>query len=137
MSSSTAENSSLLHRLLPALLPPLLVLFVHYATFHIYTVWPDYDVVTHFLGGCSIAVSWSIIRRVLDRDEPRWYGMLTTIAMVGLAAVLWEFSEFLMDRNGLFLGGFVNQPSIADTMGDLFFGLLGGTAVAAFTTRRR
>ena len=39
-----------------------------------------------------------------------------------MAAVLWEFAEFIFD-NVFYLS---IQRSLEDTLGDLFFGLLGG-----------
>lgn len=110
---------------------PLFVLFAHYGTFFVYSFFPDYDVLMHFLGGCAIAVSWTVVRRELGVREPWLYGVVTTVAMVALAAALWEFLEFIMDNIGWNFDG-LNQPSLADTMLDLLMGILGGTIVAIF-----
>jgi di/tricarboxylate transporter len=49
------------------------------------------------------------------------------------ATVFWEFAEFLSDR---YLGTHA-QGALDDTLSDMLFGILGGTAFAAITGVRR
>jgi len=55
--------------------------------------------------------------------------LVLTLSFVALVGVLWEFYEFILDffngNTGIF------QGTSADTMKDLFFGLLGGTTAFA------
>lgn len=113
------------HLLANVFAAPIFVLLLNFVALRLYLIWPDFDIPMHFLGGCAIAIGWMVIRRAMHRVEPHGYAIMTTVAVVALAAVLWEFSEYLADRAGLSLAG-ANQPSVSDTMGDLFFGLCGG-----------
>lgn len=96
------------------------------------------DIVFHFLGGLFIAKGFIALladaqeRHALRiKDESFW--RLLVVSLVGLAAVLWEFHEFLIDTYAPF--AVQMQPSLTDTMGDLFLGLLGGI-VATYVFRR-
>lgn len=96
----------------------------------------------HFLGGLSIAASAGYTFKKLSAAgvviiKNRLWQAIVLVAIVTLAAALWEGYEFLHDR---FLGTHW-QPSNADTMKDLFFGMLGGalyclTPGASKTTNR-
>lgn len=85
------------------------------------------DIPLHLLGGLSIAASVSYLLRWLEANgrviiRQRFYQAFLIVAMVTLAAVLWEWYEFLHDH---FFGSRY-QPSKADTMKDLAIGMLGG-----------
>jgi hypothetical protein len=55
------------------------------------------------------------------------FTVVAVTSFVCLAAVCWEFLEFILDHTvHTYL-----QPSLADTMGDLLAGLMGGTTIAA------
>jgi len=95
--------------------------------FDLYKVFPWLDIPMHLLGGASIAVSATLFLRYLQNHSlcgqmRKWIFHLWNMGLVSLAAILWEFNEFLSDY---FFHGSM-QPSLADTMGDLFLGLLGG-----------
>ncbi len=91
-----------------------------------------YDVFTwlgmpmHFIGGISIAYfSFYTINYLQEEKYLRLNKFLLfvfVISLVSLFAVLWESYEFLVD----IIFGFNYQPSLEDTMADLFIGLAGG-----------
>jgi hypothetical protein len=102
---------------------------------HAYSVWPDIDVPMHFSGGfamglLALAIFSAGHAKSKGQGSHAWYiKPLFVVGFVALVAVLWEFHEFLLDvwfvQNGSWEK---TQISLADTMGDLFFGLLGGLA---------
>ena len=86
----------------------------------------------HFAGGVSIAFGVTNILAVLEEEKTifikrKLVKAFFIIAIVALAAVLWETYEFFWDlRFGTHF-----QPSNFDTMKDLILGTLGGTVFAA------
>ena len=109
--------------------PPIAVLVIHFFILFIgvYNVYPDVDIPAHFMGGFSAA--WSFVLLFKFAYEEKLIGEMNplvffvfVVSLVSLTAVLWEFFEFGLDT-------FFNlhtQLSLRDTMGDLFFGLVGG-----------
>ncbi len=95
----------------------------------------------HFLGGFWLAAVYFWIDAKIEISNPkfsklpRWLiDLIFTLSFVVLIGVLWEFYEFLSDFYFL-AGGKISvfQSSFADTIGDLFFDLIGGiTAFAIF-----
>ncbi|MEK6945655.1 MAG: hypothetical protein AABW63_02590 [Nanoarchaeota archaeon] len=81
----------------------------------------------HFLGGLAISYSSVLFFRYFKEKgffsiNRTFLFVLIIVSTVSFVAVLWEFFEF-------FLHLFVSvsfQPSVADTMKDLFIGMLGG-----------
>lgn len=97
---------------------------------HLYTIWPVLDAPTHFAGGAAAVIfSSAAIRHgaPLLGATPRSIRLLASVGLAAIVAVLWEFYEFACDR---YLGTQMNQ-GVADTLADLFFGLLGAVAAAA------
>jgi len=103
-----------------------------------YWVYPWIDVPMHFLGGVLAAVIllWLVDRYPGEWELPRNFftRMVFILSFVALIGVLWEFSEFLYD---VFISSrgwsrFALQ-SARDTIGDLFFDLLGGLTVVALS----
>lgn len=95
---------------------------------HIYILLPWFDIPMHFLGGVSIGVGTAMAFRVLQdkglfQNTPFLLRLFLLVSVVALAAVLWEFAEFLGDQA---LKSSFFQESLTDTMADLAFGLLGG-----------
>ncbi|MBI2037069.1 MAG: hypothetical protein HYT14_01780 [Candidatus Liptonbacteria bacterium] len=95
------------------------------------------DTVMHFAGGAwaSGFFFWARRRFPAYFGEPARMGgaVLQALAMVALVGVMWEFYEFGMDlilQRGVSTYELLGQQGVADTMGDLFFDLLGGLAVA-------
>lgn len=101
-----------------------------------------YDAVEHFIFG--VAVVWIIVW-LFQRfpqfsllHNKRWKNILIIIALVVFVGVIWEFLECAHDyfRLSILHQALLNwklhinsldQPTNLDTMGDMFFGLLGST----------
>lgn len=118
------------------------VLVLHlFGMFYLYGAWHSYDMVMHFLGGAAmglLALSlWDrYIKNVTFTVKHRWskrifftFCILGFTAMVG---VVWEWYEFAFDMFVLpgLDGWVVSQPSVADTMADLFLDLSGAFTVS-------
>lgn len=101
----------------------------------LYSFWPDFslawrlDNYLHLMGGMSIAAASIVVLRLAERGG--WVEIrsalaifFVVVAFVAAAAVLWEFYEFFHD----YFYGTRFQPSNADTVKDLFMGLVGGAA---------
>jgi len=108
-----------------------------------------YDALCHFLFGIAFALGiyWFCRRwpRYSILHEQYWKGALVTLALVGLFAAVWECLEFTFDilavidlhhpLTHLQELQFLAQPTNADTVGDMFYGMLGaicGIIVLAF-----
>ncbi len=89
------------------------------------------DTFSHFLGGIAIAYSASYALSLIEKR--RWIAIQKNILRCGIIlsvvmtiAVWWEFYEFLYDYfidTSSYL--FVMQPSVADTIKDLYMGMFG------------
>ena len=95
--------------------------------FDAYLIYPWIDIPMHFLGGLSIAFTGTLFFNFFKEEgfigiNRRFLSVFLIVALVSLTAVLWEFYEFLM----FYFFGILMQPSLNDTIGDLFMGLLGG-----------
>ncbi len=119
----------------------IVFLFLHiFATiYHLYWLFPWFDVPMHFLGGFLLAMIYFWINPKIEIANPclgkmpKWLvSMVFILSFVILIGVLWEFYEFLHDFY-LLTGGKISvfQNSFADTIKDLFFDLVGGTAAFA------
>ncbi len=108
---------------------------------HLYNFgWPD--LVMHMAGGFAVGVLGVAIHQWAEKrwgvfKRPWWYHGVSLIGFVALIAVFWELHEYVIDQwiripRGLSL----TQPSIADTMEDLFLGLLGGAAAVLLFRKR-
>jgi len=105
----------------------------------VYGVWPYFDIPMHFLGGASIAVmglvAWDMGLGYGQRSLSSIPFLVKAVAVIGLVAIVgivWEWLEFIHDFERAFTQVIFipAQPSIGDTMKDLFFDLFG--AVSAF-----
>jgi len=126
-------------KILPILLPPIIVLTINYTFIYIYSIWESFDVLMHTLGGIAITISVIQAKKVFKiQKETWWYHALTTIALVTLAATIWEFYEFIMDYIDLSRGIIFNrQPSVADTMDDYKNAILGSIATLAIYRNKK
>ena len=113
---------------------PLLVLSVHVLTLRMYTFWPSFEILMHFIGGMSIAYGAGVFFRILKDYKllqymPRLLEVFLLVAITSFAAVLWEFFEFT--------GGYIFeiqllQMNLPDTIADLGLGLLGGLVMGGY-----
>lgn len=112
---------------------PLTIIVLHILLTYTggYYWWAHVDKIMHLLGGMSIAAaalqfySYVKSRGLIAKMHPLLLIVLVA-AVVSLVAVGWEFFEFILDhtlRTNM-------QPSVADTMGDLACGLVGGLLAA-------
>jgi hypothetical protein len=109
---------------------PISVLFAHLIVskgLNLYKIFPNLDILFHYIGGLSIAYTSARILSYLGKEKistiPNKVVFLVLIfSLTATATVFWEFAEFIGDQ-------FMNtniQISLANTMQDQFMGLLGG-----------
>ena len=108
---------------------PIIVLALHVliVPLNFYVLHPWIDIPMHFLGGLSVCLSYLALLKEARKERhlgemKKLFLFVFIISMVALTAVLWEFFEF----SGDFIFKTQAQGGLADTMGDLFFGLIGG-----------
>src|SRR3989338_2381038 len=113
------------------LLLPIALLFIDFIAVRIgwYGTIEIFDEIMHFIGGIAIAISYVLLLKIAQKEKKIgemniWMYYLFIISLVALTAVTWEFYEYVLD---VVLPTHLRQPSIKDTMGDLFLGLLGGS----------
>ena len=118
-----------LKKLLKIFSPPIIVLSSHIILIPIgaYTFYPWLDIPMHFLGGLSVYLTYSMLFEWMKKKGEvgkmnELIFFLFMISLVVLTAVLWEFMEFILDR----MTASYTQLGLADTMGDLFLGIIGG-----------
>jgi hypothetical protein len=121
------------HTLRQAAWAPLLV-FVFYAVaakgFNAYIHFPWLDMPTHFCGGWAMTYFYAVaVDRSQDRIGriPAVVQSVLPLGLTAITAVVWEFLEFFSD---IAVGTKMNL-GVADTLFDLFFGLLGSAAAIA------
>jgi len=105
-----------------------------------------YDAIEHFLFGIAGVFLFVWLCKKFQQfsflQDKRWKNFLLLVAMVTFLSVLWEFGECARDafrlnilheplRNIRLQINLLDQPTNIDTMGDLFFGML-GSIVALF-----
>lgn len=92
------------------------------------------DKLFHFIGGASAGYMFFLFfkfweEKKLIKINNKLVLIFFIVSAVGFIAILWEFYEFLMVS---YLG--VNwNINYEDTLGDLFFGLLGGLFTGVFS----
>lgn len=111
----------------PAAVVFLIAVFLSFA-FHAFSLFWWLDFVFHFLGGLAIvylAVKFFgfFSRRELCHVRHIFLFVVIVVSFVSLVAVLWEFFEFFLK----YFFHLPTQPDLADTLWDLFMGLLGGS----------
>lgn len=112
---------------------PILVFLVHVIAIgllRIYQIFPAFDIPMHFLGG--VAITYFFLQSVISAYEEELLGkptyqliMMLIVLLTATTTVLWEFSEWTIDHFLLTS----TQVSIADTMLDMFLGIIGGVVV--------
>ncbi len=112
--------------------------FIFYAVaakvFNAYIAYPWLDIPTHFAGG--LAISYFFLHAVFYSQPvvgaiPKLVQRLLVLGLTAITAVAWEFFEYACD---VMLGTKMNL-GVADTLADLFFGLLGAVVVISFAYR--
>ncbi len=101
-----------------------------------YFMYPWIDIPLHFAGGGMVALFALVFIASRQRLFPRESGciLVRTIFVLGCTALVgigWEFFEFGYDALFKPTQSVIAQIGSADTIGDLFFDLLGGAVVAA------
>lgn len=117
---------------------PIAVLLVHQISMR--TPWrSELNWTIHFLGGAAAAYFLFHAARTFARElgplRPITHHLLA-FALAAVVALSWEFAEFVIDH----LWRWRLQQSLTDTMGDLFFGMLGALCalvVVALVEARR
>ncbi len=101
---------------------------------HWYWTYSWIDMPMHFLGGILAAMLFFWVNLKFDylTKLPNYLiTVILSLSFVALIGVLWEFSEFFYD---IFISsrGYSDflKLGAADTLGDLFFDLLGGLAAS-------
>ncbi len=107
------------------------LLFIHiFASIaHLYWLIDWVDMPMHFLGGFWVAMVFFYLNQKFFKIQNFWTTVIMTLSFVALIGVFWEFFEFLYDFfifSKEYFGVF--QRGISDTMSDLFFDLIGGSA---------
>jgi hypothetical protein len=102
--------------------------------FHAYEQYPALDVPMHFLGGVVIAyffhrASISASERGIIGPFHRVTHGVLVVSLTCVAAVFWEFAEFMVDR----LFGAHSQLGLEDTLGDMLLGICGGITLLVVT----
>lgn len=99
----------------------VIILILHFSAVanSLYWFLPWLDIPMHILGGAWVAMLYFWL-------YPKNKSIVNCLSFVALLAVFWEFAEFFVDHLPFLekFGSF--QGDVADTMGDLFFSLLGG-----------
>jgi len=118
---------------------PLGVYLVHLTAkgLGVYEMFPYVDIPFHYMGGLSIAYTASQILSYLESEKltaqlNQWIFLVLLLSLTAMAAVSWEFAEFISDQ----LLHTNLQPSIANTMQDQLLGILGGGTWAFIFYRR-
>jgi hypothetical protein len=94
--------------------------------FDAFIKYPNLDIPTHLFGGLASAYFFDVcivnLRYALGQIHV-YLRLALSFSLVAVIAICWEFAEFLSD---LFLGSHLNL-GVPDTLGDLFFGLVGAS----------
>jgi hypothetical protein len=106
------------------------IVALHYLFFFFdwYAVFPGLDWLMHCISGAWVGAygAWLLFSCGRLRAKSMLWEMIAILGFVALVGVLWEFHEFvadffITDRSRMM------QLSLGDTMGDLFFDMLGAS----------
>ncbi len=128
-------------QIIQAFFPPFVLYLFQYLVeiaFQIYEKYPSFDIPMHFFAGCAMALTgFSLLKIAEEKNwmkiQNRLVKIFLVISFVALVATLWEFHEFLMD----YYLDTHTQPSIADTMKDLFLGLCGALVAGSILVYKK
>lgn len=124
-------------KLLKIFILPITILLIHSISsnvFNMYNLYEWFDIPMHFFGGVTIGIAYTLFIKLIERNnflktENKLLFFFIVISMIGLTTVIWEFLEFSLDQ----LFGTIMQPSLKDTMADLFLGITGGSLSSLIT----
>ena len=103
--------------------------------FHLFDLYPSLDIPTHFFGGVAITYFYrSAIRnsQTFLGEIPFPIQVIFAFTCTGTTIIFWEFYENALD----FAFHAHNVLGLADTIKDMFFGLLGALVLTMFYRRR-
>ena len=108
---------------------PIAVFILHVVTskiFHLYALWPEFDIPMHILGGVVISYffngSYHIANRLRLLGQPaRYLQPIMVFALGSTATIFWEFAEFTSDQ----VFGTHMQGGLEDTLLDMLLGMVG------------
>ena len=120
-------------------IPLVLVLFgVHSITvfYSIYLKISWIDIPMHFSGGVLVGLIFLWLVQMYPQQfklpSNFWARALLITSFGALMGVIWEFAEFTYDLVAIGHGLRLAQQGVSDTMGDLFFDIVGAFTVATF-----
>ncbi len=127
----------------------LIIIAMHAVAIYFSLYWIVWwlDIVMHFLGGVwiSFLAVWLFFSEKINllNGLSAFYAMIIILGITALGAVLWEFFEFSFAK--IIFGKIEDvikladpaQLGVADTMSDLFFGLLGGLVGGLFFIKNK
>lgn len=109
--------------------------------FHVYELFPSFDVPMHFMGGVAMAFvayygTLLFMKPHAVQSIPLVVDFLLVLGFVAIIGIGWEWFEFILDHVFVMLRPTIglSQASIGDTMADLFFDLLGGAVAFSLLT---
>ena len=109
----------------------LLILHIYMArVLHLHAILWWLDSVEHLLGGILITHSYYLLIRYSNDKQllpriPKSIMLILLFTMTGTTTVLWEFAEYTLD----YYFDLRMQAGVADTMLDMFLGIVGGVIV--------
>ena len=120
---------------------PYIIFIINYAAYKLFPLAYDhynFDNPMHILGGMVAALSINYALQLLQKQKTvvisnlliKWIFIITAVIAV---AVLWEFYEFTSD----YFFGTIHQPTLNDTMKDLFNGMVGAVITCLLFIRNR
>lgn len=115
-------RSPLLITLLLSTLVVLAVTHISALTFFFYWKYWWLDIVTHILGGVSVALGFFVLQSFIPRIPKRYLAFIPALAVVLIVGLLWEWYEVIFDISVLDPNDFV-----IDTITDLVMDMIGGT----------
>lgn len=101
----------------------------------------EFDSVLHGVGG--LLVGLVAARYIFGAAHTEFFSskrlhyIIVIVSFTVLVGVLWEFSEFLSDQLLSPPALLRSQPSIGDTMFDLFFDMIGGIVASVIGLRNK
>ncbi len=117
----------------------LLILHIYMArVLHLHAMYWWLDNVEHLLGGILITHSYYLVIKYSNKEGllphiPKPVMLILLFTMTGTTTVLWEFAEYTLD----YFFDLRMQGGVADTMSDMFLGIVGGVTVILAVWRRK